>query len=76
MKWIKKFDEADAWAGSAYAYVNPEVRNGINKFNINRRKILSFVCDECGVNFESYSIDSNRCPICDSDIYSISDSTC
>jgi hypothetical protein len=69
MKYLKKFNESDAWAGSLYAY-----KRGINdKPNtievggvVPGIKLFPFSCNDCGTDFDSLNYDEDECKACGS----------
>lgn len=53
MKYLKRFNETDSWAGSLYAYSNPiPPKRGPDEFNYPLKQTYLYKCEECGV--ESY----------------------
>ena len=69
MKYLKRFIESDAWAGSLYAY-----KRGINdKPNtievggvVPAIKLFPFSCNDCGTDFDSLNYDEDECKACGS----------
>jgi predicted Zn-ribbon and HTH transcriptional regulator len=67
MKYIKKFNESDAWAGSLYAY-----QRGINDkpstmdVDIPKLIMYPFKCNDCGIEFESLNFNEDECRGCGS----------
>jgi hypothetical protein len=69
MKYLKRFNESDAWAGSLYAY-----KRGINdKPNtievggvVPGIKLFPFSCNDCGTDFDSLNYDEDECKACGS----------
>ena len=69
MKYLKKFNETDSWAGSLYAYNNPIApKNGNDGFEYPYKKIFSFKCNNCDTEFESFGDEDVEinCVACDS----------
>ena len=64
MKYLKRFIESDAWAGSLYAY-----KRGINdKPNtievggvVPAIKLFPLSCNDCGTDFDSLNYDEDEC---------------
>ena len=69
MKYLKRFNESDAWAGSLYAY-----KRGINdKSNtievggaLPTIKLFPFSCNDCETEFDSLNYDEDVCRACGS----------
>lgn len=69
MKYLKKFNESDAWAGSLYAY-----KRGINDTSNNIEvggvvpaiKLFPFSCNDCETEFDSLNYDEDECKACGS----------
>jgi hypothetical protein len=69
MKYLKRFIESDAWAGSLYAY-----KRGINdKPNtievggvVPAIKLFPFSCNDCVTDFDSLNYDEDECKACGS----------
>jgi hypothetical protein len=69
MKYLKRFNESDTWAGSLYAY-----KRGINdKPNtievggvVPGIKLFPFSCNDCGTDFDSLNYDEDECKACGS----------
>ena len=69
MKYLKRFIESDAWAGSLYAY-----KRGINDTSNNIEvggvvpaiKLFPFSCNDCGTDFDSLNYDEDECKACGS----------
>ena len=69
MKYLKRFIESDAWAGSLYAY-----KRGINdKPNtievggvVPAIKLFPFSCNDCETDFDSLNYDEDECKACGS----------
>ena len=75
MKWLKRFNEAESWAGSLWANKNPLVTTYFNQIEVQPKKTYPYKCGNCDVEFFSFSSQENKCEYCHSeDIYSISDS--
>lgn len=73
MKYIKKFNESDSWAGSLYAYGYLD-RTGFNQKINNQETILplkstvNYKCDICEVEFYVIDGDNIICPVCKNEI--------
>ena len=69
MKYLKKFNESDAWAGSLYAYkrgINDrpntiEVGGVVKPINL-----FPFKCNDCESEFDSLNYDEDECKACGS----------
>jgi len=67
MKYIKRFNETDSWAGSAYAYGYTEptgftqTSKPTTEFPL--KQTYLFKCDKCKVEFYAFE-DEVICPIC------------
>lgn len=76
MKWLKRFNEAESWAGSIWAYKNPLVTTYVNSIEIKRKPVYNWKCDNCDVEFQSFSKEELHCHHCKTEnIYAISDSS-
>ena len=70
MKYIKKFNESDMWAGSSYAYMgglNDKPKNAGTGDNIlPKTKMFPFKCNDCGIEFDSLNYNEDECKACGS----------
>ena len=70
MKYLKKFNETDSWAGSLYAYSNPvPPKRGNNGFEYYPyKKLFSFMCNNCNTEFDTFGDEDGEinCVACDS----------
>ena len=58
MKYLKRFNESDSWAGSLYAYHNPiPPSRGVDQFTIPSHESHPYKCKDCDMEF--YSLDDD-----------------
>jgi hypothetical protein len=58
MKYLKRFNESDSWAGSLYAYNNPiPPSRGIDQVPIPNHEAHPYRCKDCDMKF--YSLDDD-----------------
>jgi hypothetical protein len=75
MKWLKRFNESESWAGSVWANKNPLITTYVNAIEVKRKSVYNWKCNSCDIEFESFSKEESTCQHCKSeDIYDISDS--
>ena len=69
MKYLKKFNESDAWAGSLYAYKRgiDDRPNTIEVGGVVKPiKLFPFSCNDCETEFDSLNYDEDVCRACGS----------
>ena len=58
MKYLKRFNESDSWAGSLYAYHNPiPPSRGVDQVPIPNQEAHPYKCKDCDMEF--YSLDDD-----------------
>jgi hypothetical protein len=58
MKYLKRFNESDSWAGSLYAYHNPiPPSRGLDQVPIPNQEAHPYKCKDCDMEF--YSLDGD-----------------
>lgn len=67
MKYLKYFNETDNWAGSLYAYVNPEIKPKQQTYEIPLHEAIPYKCLDCDVTYHFLEVDGDPiCPLCKS----------
>lgn len=67
MKWLRRFNEGESWAGSVWAKKNPLVTNYSNSIEVKRKPIFNWKCQNCDVEFQSFSKEELTCQHCKSE---------